>query len=192
MTKYKHPKLNAEDKALFELHMRDVKPLNGKSNRLNSITPSLPTRELTKPTSSVALKNIVYSSSLTPVYLSDYLSDPVSSEQVISFKQAELSHKILHALSQNKIRWKAKLDLHGLTSEQAKQAFLSFIHQQYTTQNNCVLIVHGKGGQSHEPPVLKNLCYHWLRQLPQVLAVHSALAQHGGVGAVYVLLKSIN
>lgn len=190
MTKEKSHSLSAEDKALFESHMQDIKPLVPKSNRLTSSTQPAVSRRHSIPASRLPREALVHSTPLTNTYLSDYWSNPVSSDEVVSFKHPGVSHKQLRELSQNKIRWKAKLDLHGMTSEQAKQAFLSFIHEQLTLKQNCILIVHGKGGRSHEPPVLKNLCYHWLRQIPPVLALHSALAQHGGVGAVYVLLST--
>jgi len=36
---------------------------------------------------------------------------------------------------------------------------------------------------------IKSFVNHWLRQLLQVLAFHSTQQQHGGVGAVYVLIQ---
>jgi DNA-nicking Smr family endonuclease len=52
-----------------------------------------------------------------------------------------------------------------------------------------VLIIHGKGGYDGGPSLLKSQVNHWLKQMPEVLAYHSAVRQHGGLGAVYVLLK---
>ena len=36
---------------------------------------------------------------------------------------------------------------------------------------------------------IKSYVNHWLREIPEVLAYHSAQRHHGGVGAVYVLLR---
>jgi DNA-nicking Smr family endonuclease len=54
-----------------------------------------------------------------------------------------------------------------------------------------VLLVHGKGDRQPDRDavgVLKGFVDHWLRELEPVQAFHSAQPQHGGTGAVYVLL----
>ena len=48
---------------------------------------------------------------------------------------------------------------------------------------------HGKGEDSATPARLKSYTNAWLRQLPEVLAFHSAQRRHGGYGATYVLLR---
>jgi DNA-nicking Smr family endonuclease len=54
-----------------------------------------------------------------------------------------------------------------------------------------VLVVHGKGERQPEKTaigVLKGFVNQWLRDLDPVQAFHSARPEHGGTGAVYVLL----
>jgi len=54
-----------------------------------------------------------------------------------------------------------------------------------------VRIIHGKGyGSREQAPVLKNSLNSWLRQHPDVLAFSSTRPEHGGTGAVHVLLRS--
>ena len=54
------------------------------------------------------------------------------------------------------------------------------------------MIIHGKGQTSAEQDrcsILKGCTDHWLRELDIVQAFNSAQPQHGGTGAVYVLLR---
>jgi len=53
----------------------------------------------------------------------------------------------------------------------------------------CLLITHGKGAQSNPPARIKSYVNHWLQQVENVIAFHSAIPKHGGTGSVYVLLK---
>jgi DNA-nicking Smr family endonuclease len=68
-------------------------------------------------------------------------------------------------------------------------ALKRFIGDCHHHSIRCALITHGKGEGRQEPAKLKSCVNHWLRQLDQVLAFHSAQKQHGGLGATYVLIK---
>jgi DNA-nicking Smr family endonuclease len=122
-------------------------------------------------------------------FLSDYITDSVLSEAVLSYAQASLPVKRFKDLKHGRIRWEARLDLHGLYADAARVALAEFIERQMQEQKRCVLIIHGKGGHLGAPPVIKNLVNRWLPQMDEVLAYHSAQAKDGGHGAVYVLLK---
>ena len=53
-----------------------------------------------------------------------------------------------------------------------------------------MLILHGKGERNiHQQAKLKSYAAKWLKEIPQVMAYHSAQKHHGGTGALYVLLK---
>ncbi|WP_425411963.1 Smr/MutS family protein [Methylomicrobium agile] len=50
----------------------------------------------------------------------------------------------------------AEIDLHGLTSEEAKRQLLIFLQRAVIDGCRCVLIIHGKGYRSPDNlPVLK-------------------------------------
>ena len=84
----------------------------------------------------------------------------------------------------------AELDLHGLTSREAKQHFSDFLRNCTERCLRCVHIIHGKGYRSfNNTPVLKNKLNIWLKHYPAVLAFCSANPADGGTGAVYILLK---
>lgn len=81
-----------------------------------------------------------------------------------------------------------RIDLHGLHSDEAKTTVVSFLRQSYEVGLRCVLIVHGRGLNSPEGPVLKPLVRRWASQLPFVLAYTDGGPNYGADGAVLVLL----
>ncbi len=106
------------------------------------------------------------------------------------FCRPGIQHRLLRKLRRGQISIGAELDLHGMTSREARQALLVFISECKRQNIRCVKIVHGKGkGSVSRRPVLKNRINNWLPQLDDILAFCSARVEDGGVGAVYVLLK---
>lgn len=83
----------------------------------------------------------------------------------------------------------ASLDLHRHTVREARSALWQFIQDCTRYDIRTVVVTHGKGERSEDPARLKRYVAHWLGQLPEVLAWHSAQRHHGGYGAVYVLLR---
>ena len=84
----------------------------------------------------------------------------------------------------------AKIDLHGLIVDEARDKLARFLSSSVRHSHKCVLIIHGKGAKAATTkPKIKNMVNGWLRQHPSVLAFCSAIPKHGGTGAVYVLLK---
>ncbi len=85
----------------------------------------------------------------------------------------------------------AKIDLHGLISDEARLYVSSFISDCKKRGIRCVRIVHGKGlGSRNREPILKHKLRGWLMQKDEVIAYAEAKKQDGGSGAVIVLLKS--
>jgi len=86
----------------------------------------------------------------------------------------------------------AHVDLHGLTAENGKEVFETFIKGAITTGKRGVLIIHGRGLSSPSEPVLKKKVIEWLTRGPWrkwVVAYSSARFVDGGAGATYVLLR---
>ncbi|WP_412757183.1 Smr/MutS family protein [Legionella bozemanae] len=173
--------LSDEDKALFRESMRSVKPLNEKTKRVKVEVP--------KPSIQSKKNKSLETQEKKEYYLSDMIVDTVFSETILSYAHPSLSKQQFKALKQGKIPWEARLDLHGLKSEKARDILCQFIQTQAESSKKCLLIIHGKGGYLGAPPVIKNLLNRWLPQLDEILAFHSALPKDGGSGAVYVLLK---
>lgn len=172
--------ISNKDKALFRQMMQGVKPLQ-QSNK---------TRVKSAANKTVPVKRQPLDPFVEPPTLyTPTTGRTVTSEESLSFGKNNISLKQYKLLKNGQMRSQAKLDLHGLRTDSAQSILHQFITQQHILQNRCVLIIHGKGGHDGSPPALKNLVNHYLQQMPQILAFHSAVPKDGGNGALYVLLR---
>lgn len=177
--------LSDEDKALFRAHMESVKPLNtGRKIAIEKQkTVKLNILQRNKPP---------FLKSDEPV-ITDYFEpefiNPVAAESILSWQRYPLPSKQFKQLRQGKIPCQGRVDLHGYTAGQALEALRQFIHSEFSLGHRCIQIIHGKGSRSGEPPILKNLVYHYLKEMSTVLAFHSCPSSQGGNGAMFVLLK---
>ncbi len=121
----------------------------------------------------------------------DMLSDPAEgAEPVGEFLGNGISQLTLRKLRRGQFPVQDSLDLHGLTSDEARKLLLEFLHDSQQRGLRCVRIIHGKGRHAESEGVLKVRARHWLTQCPEVLAFCEAPPGHGGGGAVLALLKS--
>ena len=104
-----------------------------------------------------------------------------------------LDPRILRRLRRGDYAWQHHLDLHGMTSDAAREAVDRLLAESANAGHRCVLIVHGRGHNSKDQtPVLKERLKGWLargRAARTVLAFTSARPYDGGAGALYVLLR---
>lgn len=123
--------------------------------------------------------------------------DPLSSSAVVmldplavlSFQRPGVQHGVFKNLRLAKYTLDARLDLHRLSAEQARTSVYEFIKDCVQNDVRAALITHGKGLGRENPALLKSCVAHWLPQMEQVLAFHSAQKRHGGAGATYVLIR---
>jgi DNA-nicking Smr family endonuclease len=119
-----------------------------------------------------------------------YDLDTVSVEDRLIYLAPGLQKNVPAKMRKGQFGLDAEIDLHGLTSAEAKRQLLIFLHRAVIDGYRCVLIIHGKGYRSQDNlPVLKNNLNLWLRQHQDVLAFCSAKPRDGGAGAVLVLLR---
>lgn len=86
-----------------------------------------------------------------------------------------------------------RIDLHGMTLDQAHAALTGFIRRSYAQGARCVVVVTGKGGAQGTGKIRRETP-DWLNRpdlRPLILAVTEARQHHGGGGALYVLLKRV-
>jgi DNA-nicking Smr family endonuclease len=86
-----------------------------------------------------------------------------------------------------------RLDLHGLTQNQAHAKLLQFLRAASAREARLVLVITGKGAQGDgERGVLKRQVPHWLG-LPEfralVIGFEDAHVAHGGEGAIYIRVR---
>ena len=98
----------------------------------------------------------------------------------------------LDRLKRGRIPAESEIDLHGLTQREAGSVVRAELRGAYQMGERCVLIIHGRGSRSEMGPVLKEALLGWLCEPPLdrlVMAFASAIPDHGGTGATYVLLR---
>lgn len=122
-------------------------------------------------------------------FLSGEYIEPVDPLAIIEFKRDGVQNGVYRNLRLGKYQIDARLDLHHMTVDQARNAVFQFIKDCMNHDIRCALITHGKGEGRNLPAQLKSCIAHWLPQFPEILAFHSAQKQHGWVGATYVLLR---
>ncbi len=122
-------------------------------------------------------------------FLSGEYIEPVDPLAVLEFKRDGVQTGVYRNVRLGKYQIDARLDLHNMTVDQARNAVYQFLNDCMTHDIRCALITHGKGEGRSVPAQLKSCLNHWLPQFDPVLAFHSAQKHHGWVGATYVLLK---
>lgn len=87
----------------------------------------------------------------------------------------------------------ARLDLHGMTQDEAHRALNAFLDRAEHAGWRCVLVITGKGrAGSSAAGVLRAAVPRWLNEAPnraRLLAIAAAQPKHGGAGAMYLLLR---
>jgi DNA-nicking Smr family endonuclease len=93
-------------------------------------------------------------------------------------------------LKRGRHKIEARLDLHGMTQDEAYRALLGFIRIARATGKRCVLVITGRGRIGGG--VLKAAVPRWLDEpalRPHLLAIATAQPRDGGAGALYVMLR---
>lgn len=111
----------------------------------------------------------------------------------------QMDRKAFQQLRRGKLTPEGRIDLHGMTLEQARPALTRFIFGARKSGKRLVLVITGKGrGSADEGPIprragaLRHEVPQWLARPPLsdvVLQVAPAHLRHGGSGAVYVYLR---
>ncbi len=123
----------------------------------------------------------------------------VSKPQTASQAKPVMDTKTYGKMRRGKLVPEGRIDLHGMTLDQAHPALTRFILTSYSRGFRLVLVITGKGQRDdpHDPMprqrgVLKRQVPMWLRMAPlntAVLDVSEAHIRHGGGGAYYVYLR---
>ena len=111
---------------------------------------------------------------------------------------AGLDRRSAMRLRRGTLAVEARLDLHGMTQEEAHHALNGFLSAQIRAERRVVLVITGRGfSQSGREPgetggILRRSLPRWLHEganRERVLAYSPAQPRHGGNGAFYVLLR---
>ena len=183
MKKTRKPAVHPEDADLFRASVSDVTPLPPPAK----VEHDLP---LPRPIPAQRLRD-------ERETLADSLSDEIpwdagiESGEELSFARNGIGPQTLKKLRRGHWVVQEELDLHGLTSVEARVMLVEFLNRCRHRGVRCIRIIHGKGLRSkNREPVLKLKVAYWLMQRQEILAFCQARRSDGGGGAVVVLLKA--
>jgi len=104
----------------------------------------------------------------------------------------QVNRAVAKKLHRGEFSVQGHIDLHGLSVENAREVFESFLKKSIADGKRMVLVIHGRGLSSPAEPILKTNVFKWLTTGPWrkwVMAFASARLCDGGAGATYVLLR---
>jgi len=108
-------------------------------------------------------------------------------------KAPGLDRKTQTRMRRGQVQIDGRLDLHGMTQTGAHRALLNFIEAAYHEGRRSVLVITGKGlTRDGEIGVLRRAVPSWLNEVPMnawIKGFDHAARQHGGEGALYVLIR---
>ncbi len=114
----------------------------------------------------------------------------LETDEHLSYRRPGIGPDVTRKLRRGDWAIQRQLDLHGLRTEDAREALGQFIREAQKQGLRCVRVVHGKGlGSPGKTPVLKGRVQSWLAQKKEVLAFVQARPADGGAGALVVLLQ---
>ena len=111
-------------------------------------------------------------------------------DEHLSFRRPGIGPDVAARLRRGHWAVQGQIDLHGLRTDEAREALGQFLQGARRAGWRCVRVVHGKGlGSPGKTPVLKGKVHGWLVQRQDVLAFVQARPLDGGAGALLVLLE---
>ena len=183
MKKPRKPAMHPDDISLFRASVADVTPLP-RPARVEHDRPR------PRPVPAQRLRD-------DREALADSLSDHVpwdiglETGDELSYARNGIGGQTLKKLRRGHWVIQDELDLHSLTSDEARALLVEFLNRCLRRGLRCVRIIHGKGLRSpNREPVLKRKVASWLMQRQEILAFCQARRSDGGGGAVVVLLKA--
>jgi DNA-nicking Smr family endonuclease len=113
----------------------------------------------------------------------------LDADDAMSFRRSGIHTEVTRKLRAGEWSIQREIDLHGMRSDEAREALGAFVRTAHKQGLRCVRVVHGKGiGSPGRQPVLKAKVQRWLIQKSETLAFVQAKPAEGGAGALVVLL----
>lgn len=134
--------------------------------------------------------------------LADHTHDLAPSvEASLASQPVRMDHAAFRSMTRGRLQPEGRIDLHGMTLNEAYPELVHFILNAQAAGRRLVLVITGKGKRKddHGPiPVrigaLRHEVPRWLNQAPlraAVLQIATAHLKHGGAGAYYVYLRRL-
>ena len=181
-------RLSSDDIGLWRRAMRDVIPLRGRAavherEDERPVAPPLPERlHIPHPAVEVGEMQAVPPKPARPA--------PLPPLDRVSGNFAGLDRASAERLKRGRYPIEARLDLHGMTQDEAHRALSGFVTRSRMLGRRVVLVITGHGRTSGG--ILKAAVPRWLNEpglRRHVLAMTKAQPRDGGTGALYLLLR---
>lgn len=184
-----------DDDLSFHRMMSGVVPLEGGRSRVpvtseaKSGTVRMKTDELRAKAAAEAEQVHAHLASL----VGDVARFEVSDDgKHVEGRREDVPPSVLRSLRRGQMPIDARLDLHGLSADAARDRVTEFLRDKRSKGERCVLLIHGKGNHAGSAGVLRGEIAAWLSQgraREHVAAFATAREEDGGEGAVYVALR---
>lgn len=186
--------LNAEEAELWARVAETAIPM---SPKLAKPAPRPAKTKVIEPQSPRAISSFRLGEQATPRPAKHNLAP--SLEDHFAKAAVAMDKKAFTRLKQGRLSPEARIDLHGMTLDQAHPALNRFILDSHARGRRLVLVITGKGKMKDTGDpiptrigVLRHQVPHWFQQhplKPLILQVAQASQKHGGSGAYYVYLR---
>jgi DNA-nicking Smr family endonuclease len=172
-------RLSDEERAIWKGFARGVRPLRPFSNDKETGASDAPDRELTRSRRGIGNEPLKPKIQQQPPAL------------------AQFDRRLRQRVARGHTKIALRLDLHGMTQQQAHAALLRFLHRAQAEDAKLALVVTGKGlgavsSSASERGVLRRQVPLWL-SLPEfrrfIVSFEQAQSAHGGEGALYLRLR---
>jgi DNA-nicking Smr family endonuclease len=168
---------------LFRRSIGDVAPLASRDKIIIDTPRPLPIARQHLADEQAALQE-----SLSDEFTIETLLD---TDEALSYARPGIGGDVLRKLRRGQWVIQSQLDLHGMRTDEAREALAEFLRGAIKRGLRCVRVIHGKGlGSINKEPVLKKKVRNWLVQKDEVIAFCQAKAADGGAGALIVLLRA--
>lgn len=172
------------EQRLFELAVGPVRPIS----RTGRIAPR-PVAVEPQPVQRLRDEASVMREALSDEFDVETL---LHTDDLLSYRLPGLGADVVRKLREGRWSIQRQIDLHGLRTDEAREALGQFVRESHQLGLRCVRVVHGKGlGSPGRTPVLKGRVLRWLVQKSEVMAFVQARPAEGGAGALVVLLQPV-
>lgn len=168
--------LSEEDRILWNLVARSTKPLPGRK----------------KADEQAASENFAEAMAAEDKKMAPVANPTPAAPQPKRPAPTHLDNPTLDKLAKGRLPIEARVDLHGMTQDEAYALLYTFLSRAHARGARYVLVITGKGFASGGDGVLRRMVPGWLSTptfRPLVSSHDHAARGHGGSGALYVRLR---
>lgn len=166
---------------LWEKVKETINPIHENEEEFESLLSKISTKKDNKK-SNAKHKETNIKTYITPIDTKEFETKSKTTKQIFD-------KNIYSKIVKEKIKIQSRIDLHGLSQEQAFSRVRSFIINSYAQNHKVSLIITGKG-----KGILRNSLSAWLHHedICDMILFHKIAAdKHGGSGAYYVYYKKL-